>query len=184
MLRRLLLTAAASATAALTAVPSASAGTPAPPPAASPVPTASPAPLAAPAGLSSLYTAARSGTEPAAMPPPARPEDSGDRLTVTVHDAGNGADGTYELDCHPAGGSHPRPAEACDLLDGNTTWGKDLFAPVPPDALCTMQYGGPATAHVTGTWAGRPVDARYDRTNGCEISRWNTMIPFLPDLMS
>ncbi|MET7386530.1 SSI family serine proteinase inhibitor [Streptomyces sp. NPDC005529] len=184
MLRRLLLTAAASATAALTAVPSASAGTPAPPPAASPVPTASPAPLAAPAGLSSLYTAARSGTEPAAMPPPARPEDSGDRLTVTVHDAGNGADGTYELDCHPAGGSHPRPAEACDLLDGNTTWGKDLFAPVPPDALCTMQYGGPATAHVTGTWAGRPVDARYDRTNGCEISRWNTMVPFLPDLMS
>lgn len=184
MLRRLLLTAAASATAALTAVPSASAGTPAPPPAASPVPTASPAPLAAPAGLSSLYTAARSGTEPAAMPPPARPEDSGDRLTLTVHDAGNGADGTYELDCHPAGGSHPRPAEACDLLDGNTTWGKDLFAPVPPDALCTMQYGGPATAHVTGTWAGRPVDARYDRTNGCEISRWNTMVPFLPDLMS
>ncbi|MET7938854.1 SSI family serine proteinase inhibitor [Streptomyces sp. NPDC005302] len=184
MLRRLLLTAAASAIAALTAVPSASAGTPAPPPAASPVLTASPAPLAAPAGLSSLYTAARSGTEPAAMPPPARPEDSGDRLTVTVHDAGNGADGTYELDCHPAGGSHPRPAEACDLLDGNTTWGKDLFAPVPPDALCTMQYGGPATAHVTGTWAGRPVDARYDRTNGCEISRWNTMVPFLPDLMS
>ncbi|MFD6923964.1 SSI family serine proteinase inhibitor [Streptomyces sp. NPDC059944] len=184
MLRRLLLTAAASATAALTAVPSASAGTPAPPPAASPVPTASPAPLAAPAGLSSLYTGARSGTEPAAMPPPARPEDSGDRLTVTVHDAGNGADGTYELDCHPAGGSHPRAAEACDLLDGNTTWGKDLFAPVPPDALCTMQYGGPATAHVTGTWAGRPVDARYDRTNGCEISRWNTMVPFLPDLMA
>ncbi|MEU0784172.1 SSI family serine proteinase inhibitor [Streptomyces sp. NPDC006173] len=184
MLRRLLLTAAASATAALTAVPSASAGTPAPPPAASPVPTASPSPLAAPAGLSSLYTAARSGVESAAMPPPARPEDSGDRLTVTVHDAGNGADGTYELDCHPAGGSHPRPAEACDLLDGNTTWGKDLFAPVPPDALCTMQYGGPATAHVTGTWAGRPVDARYDRTNGCEISRWNTMVPFLPDLIS
>ncbi|MFD6298112.1 SSI family serine proteinase inhibitor [Streptomyces sp. NPDC060235] len=185
MLRRLLLTAAVSATAALTAVPSASAGTPAPLPAASPLPTASPAPLAAaPVGLSSLHTAARGGTEPAAMPPPARPEDSGDRLTVTVQDAGNGADGTYELDCHPAGGSHPRPAEACDLLDGNTTWGKDLFAPVPPNALCTMQYGGPATAHVTGTWAGRPVDARYDRTNGCEISRWNTMVPFLPDLMS
>ncbi|MFG2434774.1 SSI family serine proteinase inhibitor [Streptomyces sp. NPDC048508] len=185
MLRRLLLTAAVSATAALTAVPSASAGTPAPPPAASPLTTASPAPLAAaPVGLSSLHTAARGGTEPAAMPPPARPEDSADRLTVTVQDAGNGADGTYELDCHPAGGSHPRPAEACDLLDGNTTWGKDLFAPVPPTALCTMQYGGPATAHVTGTWAGRPVDARYDRTNGCEISRWNTMVPFLPDLMS
>ncbi|MEW2161552.1 SSI family serine proteinase inhibitor [Streptomyces sp. NPDC007084] len=198
MLRRLLLTAAASATAALSAVPSASAGTPAvlpavpagtqvaapTPPAVSLLPVASRAPLAAFAGLSPLYAAARGVALPGAMPPPARPEDSEDRLTVTVHDAGAGVDGTYELDCHPAGGSHPRAAQACDRLDANTTWGKDPFAPVSPDALCTMQYGGPATAHVTGTWAGRPVDARYDRTNGCEISRWNAMVPVLPDARS
>lgn len=185
MLRRLLLTAAASATAALSAVPSASAGTPGTVSAVPPAPAVSPVPLAAPAGpspLSPLPTVSRGLALPAVMPPPARPEDSGDRLTVTVHDTGNGTDGTYELACHPAAGSHPRPAEACDRLDANTTWGRDLFAPVPPDALCTMQYGGPATAHVTGTWAGRPVDARYDRTNGCEISRWNTMVPLLPDL--
>ncbi|MFG2308873.1 SSI family serine proteinase inhibitor [Streptomyces sp. NPDC048566] len=187
MLRRLLLTAAASATAALCAVPSASAGTPATAITGPPGPVVLPGPVAPtafpgrPAGVPALLTVAHGVRPPAAMPPPARPEDSGDRLTVTVEGTGGGVDGTYELDCHPAGGSHPRAAEACELLDGRTTWGKDLFAPVPPDSLCTMQYGGPATAHVTGTWAGRPVDARYDRTNGCEISRWDAMVPFLPD---
>ncbi|MCT9005427.1 SSI family serine proteinase inhibitor [Streptomyces sp. NPDC054766] len=193
MLRRLLLTAAVSATAALSTVPSATAGTPSEAPGVFPVPMASPAgPSAAfpsgpsslfPAGPSSLSAAAYGVALPALMPPPARPEDSADsadRLTVTVHDVGGGADGTFELECHPAGGSHPHAAEACDRLDRMTTWGKDTFAPVPPDTLCTMEYGGPATAHVTGTWAGRPVDARYDRSNGCEISRWNALMPLLP----
>ncbi|WRZ91941.1 SSI family serine proteinase inhibitor [Streptomyces sp. NBC_01007] len=190
MLRRLLLTAAVSATAALSTVPSATAGTPSEAPGVFPVPMASPAgPFAAfppgpsplfPAGPSSLSAAAYGVALPALMPPPARPEDSADRLTVTVHDVGGGADGTFELECHPAGGSHPHAAEACDRLDRMTTWGKDTFAPVPPDTLCTMEYGGPATAHVTGTWAGRPVDARYDRSNGCEISRWNALAPLLP----
>jgi hypothetical protein len=45
-----------------------------------------------------------------------------------------------------------------------------------------MRYGGPATAHVTGRWAGRPVDAVYDRSNGCEIERWDRLVPLLPDL--
>lgn len=50
--------------------------------------------------------------------------------------------------------------------------------------MCTMQYGGPATARVTGTWAGRPVDATYERGNGCEIARWDAMVPVLPELGS
>jgi hypothetical protein len=156
MLRRLLLTAAASA-AALSAVPVVSA-----------------APALAHAGPVALDV----------MPPPARDEDSGDRLTVTVHDAGSERDGTFELRCHPSGGSHPHADDACATLDRNTTWGKDPFAPVPPGTMCTMLYGGPATAHVTGTWAGRPVDARFDRADGCQIGRWNGMVPLLPDLRS
>ncbi len=59
--------------------------------------------------------------------------------------------------------------------------GEDAFAPQPRDAVCTMQYGGPATARITGTWAGRPVDATYDRTNGCAIARWDRMVPLLPE---
>ncbi|WP_200305300.1 SSI family serine proteinase inhibitor [Streptomyces adelaidensis] len=105
----------------------------------------------------------------------------GDRLVVTVREAGNGDDGTFELRCHPDGGSHPAVREACGRLDRRTTWGKDPFAPVQPGTMCTMQYGGPATAHVTGTWAGRRVDARFDRGNGCEIARWNELVPVLPD---
>jgi hypothetical protein len=106
-----------------------------------------------------------------------------DRLVVTVRHAGH-ADGTYLLRCHPMRGSHRSLVGACDALDRRTVWGRDPFAPVPPLRLCTMEYGGPATARITGTWAGRPVDARYNRKNGCEIARWNDLVPLLPDVRS
>ncbi|AEY90356.1 SSI family serine proteinase inhibitor [Streptomyces olivaceoviridis] len=115
-----------------------------------------------------------------AMPPPVRAEDQGDHLTVVVRHAGAGRDGTYEVRCHPSGGRHPDAAGACRVLDAHTRWGQDPFAPVAPGSACTMLYGGPATAHVTGTWAGRPVDASYDRGDGCEIGRWDRMVPLLP----
>jgi hypothetical protein len=108
------------------------------------------------------------------------PRPSGDYLTVTVVDSGESADGTFELFCNPAGGNHRTPEEACAKLTELTRWGTDPFAPVPPDAQCTMQYGGPATARIAGTWAGRPVDAEFRRTNGCEISRWAGFEPVLP----
>lgn len=146
--------------------------------------------------LSAVPAAAVSGLSLA--PPPVRAEDRGtgtggeasDHLTVTVRNAGRDAGGkargdadrTYELDCHPDGGSHPDPRGACAVVERNTRWGKDAFAPVPADSVCTMQYGGPATAHVTGTWAGRPVDARFDRSNGCEIGRWDRFVPLLPEV--
>ncbi|MGW4565474.1 SSI family serine proteinase inhibitor [Streptomyces sp. NPDC004561] len=140
-----------------------------------------------------------------AAPPPVRPEDRapapvgdhlvvaprpedrapnprGDHLVVAVRHAGAGRDGRYELFCHPGGGRHPNVAGACRVLDSNTHWGRDTFAPVAPGSICTMLYGGPATAHVTGTWAGRPVDASYDRSNGCEIGRWDRLVPLLPAL--
>lgn len=118
-------------------------------------------------------------TLPRALSPDPAP---GDRLIVTVRGVGTGADGTFELRCHPEGGSHPAVRDACGRLDRRTVWGKDPFAPVGPGTVCTMLYGGPATAHVTGTWAGRPVDARFDRGNGCEIARWDALVPVLPEL--
>ncbi|MFS8203292.1 SSI family serine proteinase inhibitor (plasmid) [Streptomyces sp. CWNU-52B] len=119
---------------------------------------------------------------PLPLPMPANGADGGDHLTVTVSKAGGGNDGTFELDCHPAGGSHPDVLAACERLDRNTSWGKSPFAPAQDGGMCTMQYGGPATAHVTGTWAGRPVDATYQRENGCDIARWDALVPVLPDL--
>ncbi|MEU5594059.1 SSI family serine proteinase inhibitor [Streptomyces sp. NPDC020298] len=147
------------------------------------------------AALSALSAAPALAAAPAAVhsgvsaPPPVRPEDraattatSGDHLTVTVRHAGGGRDGRYRLSCHPGAGSHPDVGGACRTLDRNTRWGRDTFAPVAPGQMCTMLYGGPATAHVTGVWAGRPVDATYDRSNGCEIDRWDRLVPLLPDL--
>ncbi|MFH8608476.1 SSI family serine proteinase inhibitor [Streptomyces sp. NPDC018029] len=123
------------------------------------------------AALSALPATAHAST------PPTTPID---RLTVTVTGMGAEGDGTYRLNCHPAGGTHPQAKEACARLDEISVYGRDLFAPVPPGTMCTMQYGGPATARITGTWHGRPVNATYDRSNGCEIGRWNALVPVLP----
>ncbi|MDT3400256.1 SSI family serine proteinase inhibitor [Streptomyces sp. B1866] len=99
-----------------------------------------------------------------------------DRLLVTVSGSGHAYDAaTYELRCHPASGTLPRARRACQELDGQTRWGRDPFAPVPQNAVCTRQYGGPAVARVRGNWAGRPVDARFSRADGCEIARWDRM---------
>ncbi|MGW2831371.1 SSI family serine proteinase inhibitor [Streptomyces sp. NPDC001286] len=113
---------------------------------------------------------------------PAVAHADADHLTVTVRHAGGGRDGTFELYCHPDSGGHPDAAGACAAIDRGSRWGTETFAPVPQGSICTMQYGGPATAHVTGVWAGRPVDATYSRGDGCEIARWDRMVPLLPDL--
>lgn len=129
------------------------------------------------AATAALTAGPASGTAVRGLPmPPPR-----DHLTLTVEDSGHpGRDGTYELYCHPAGGDHPAAQDACETLDEATTWGRSPFAPVPEGSVCTGQYGGPATAHLTGTWAGRPVDADFSRANGCEIDRWNGLFPLLP----
>ncbi|MEV5940293.1 SSI family serine proteinase inhibitor [Streptomyces sp. NPDC051994] len=136
--------------------------------------------VTAAASLTALGAAPAASAGPLPVPVPLLGDGhTEDRLTVTVtHNPGT--DGTYTLECHPAGGTHPRQKQACDKLDSVTTWGKDPFAPVPKDQACTFIYGGPATAHITGSWAGRPVDATYNRANGCEISRWDNMVPLLP----
>lgn len=149
MLRRLILTVAATATASVAALSAATTAS-----AAAPVPL--PLPLLEKA-------------------------DPGDRLTITTSHTGNPrADGTYELTCAPAGGTHPEAQAACDRLAQFAKEGKDPFKPVDERSMCTMQYGGPATAHITGTWRGRSVDATFQRGNGCEIGRWQNLEPVLP----
>ncbi|MFJ2055988.1 SSI family serine proteinase inhibitor [Streptomyces sp. NPDC087908] len=144
---------------------------------------ASPALALALAALSTATTATTSATAsaPTALADRNAPA-SADRLILTVTHSGTpAADGAVLLTCHPVGGTHSAAQAACDRLDELSTWGTDPFAPVPPDSLCTMQYGGPATARVTGTWAGRPVDAVFTRSDGCEIARWDSFVPILPD---
>jgi hypothetical protein len=44
-----------------------------------------------------------------------------------------------------------------------------------PDRACTLQYGGPEKAHVTGTLDGRPVDVTLDRADGCGIASYQAL---------
>lgn len=90
-------------------------------------------------------------------------------LTVTVRpDGPDGPAETRRIQCAELG----QGAASSDCRRLASVTAKEL-APVPRLTACTEIYGGPARARVRGTLRGRPVDARFDRTNGCEIERWD-----------
>ncbi len=93
------------------------------------------------------------------------------QLTVTVWADPDSAPRTWELTGDPPGGTHPAPEEALAAI----AQAPRPFEPVPPDAMCTQIYGGPARATVEGVWRGTPVSAAYDKRNGCEIARWKAL---------
>lgn len=99
-------------------------------------------------------------------------------LRVSYWEDGSGTkpDSVWTLRCSPAGGSLARPARACAKLAAG---GAKLFAPFPRDTACTEIYGGPQRARIVGTIAGKRVWTTLTRTNGCEISRWARVSPWL-----
>ena len=44
---------------------------------------------------------------------------------------------------------------------------------------CTELYGGPETAHLTGTLDGEPVDVTITRYNGCGIADYDALFEAL-----
>jgi len=96
------------------------------------------------------------------------------QLTLTLRSPDRPAV-TRTLTGDPAGGEHPRAAEACAALAALD----DPFAPTPPGTVATMIYGGPETVTVDGHWGGRPVHAVFNRTNGAEMHRWDRLGPVL-----
>ena len=82
------------------------------------------------------------------------------------------------LACRPARGSLLHAADACRRLAGLDA----PFAPVPKGQACTMIYGGPQRALVTGTFRGRAVWARFTRVDGCQIARWKRAAFLFPPL--
>ena len=92
------------------------------------------------------------------------------RLEISVWRAGtDGPVRTSTLEC-------PSPGDACDQLDAL----EDPFKPVPEGAICTLIYGGPQVAEVRGTYQGKAVNARFNRTNGCEMQRWDRVAFLFP----
>jgi len=103
-------------------------------------------------------------------PTATQPAGSGEtKLEINVSIGGSEAPTKmWTLEC-PDGGTLPHPNAACAKLATMD----DPFAPVPKDKACTQIFGGPEVADVTGTFKGKPVNAHFDKGNGCEIERWN-----------
>jgi Subtilisin inhibitor-like len=99
---------------------------------------------------------------------------AGTNLVVTVWPQGQGRSRRWTLTCDPAGGSLPRPRAACSRLT------RAALRPLPLDTICTQIYGGPQRARVTGRIDGEPIDARFSRSNGCEIHRWDSVRYLFP----
>jgi hypothetical protein len=104
--------------------------------------------------------------------------ESGTDLTITYWEsgAGKGEAIRWTLRCNPARGTLARPAIACRRLAEE---GRKLFMPVPLGAICTQIYGGPQVARVVGMVKGKRVWATFSRQDGCRISRWNAVSPWL-----
>lgn len=111
---------------------------------------------------------------------PAAAQSSTDlRITVWPDGKGNGSQ-TWTLRCNPVGGTLPNRAKACRTLAAL----KAPFAPVPAGAFCTQINGGPAVAYVRGTFRGRRVTTSFNRSDGCQIDRWNRVRVLFPISLS
>ncbi|WP_150243856.1 SSI family serine proteinase inhibitor [Nocardiopsis quinghaiensis] len=162
--------------------------------------TALPARLAALAALGLLITAC--GNEPAEVnapapasdentnpsdPPGTSGESSGEetgdaevQLTIERSLSGDEAltpaesyeEGVWTLTCAPVGGDHPEPEAACAQIE---EVGVEPFVLDTSDMTCTMQVGGPEVAHVTGHIDGTEIDTEFNKRDGCEIERFETV---------
>ena len=95
------------------------------------------------------------------------------RQSLSVRlDVGDGVVRTHSLRCSPTSGNHPNRWAACKAL---LAQGVAVFDPVPADAACTMIYGGPQKATVTGVWNGKRINATFARDNGCTIAKWDAV---------
>jgi hypothetical protein len=98
-------------------------------------------------------------------------------LTVTLRpDGPDGEAQTHEIECEQVG-----PGATTDVCKGLAGVKPAQLEPVPANVACTQIYGGPAVARVHGTLNGKPVDARFELSNGCEIERWDRNRALLDD---
>ncbi|MFJ5955900.1 SSI family serine proteinase inhibitor [Paenarthrobacter sp. NPDC092416] len=96
-------------------------------------------------------------------------------LSIVYLESAEAAPKNYTLVC--TGGapaeesSHPNAQAACTAIKDNP----QLLSPAPvkTDQACTMQYGGPQTAKITGSVDGVEVTASFSRTDGCQIALWD-----------
>lgn len=112
---------------------------------------------------------------PSAAPVTSGPGQGNAELAIMVKPSETGTAVNFTLVCVdgvPAAESqHPDAAAACAALKNNAAILSP--GPRPTDQACTMQYGGPQRATVTGVVDGQPVDQAFSLSDGCEIALWN-----------
>jgi hypothetical protein len=108
-----------------------------------------------------------------------KPSSPAAQLTVQVRESAKASPKTWTLTCDPAGGDHPKAAEACQAL----TKVQDPFKAVSSQQMCTQIYGGPQEATVKGTWNGKQIDTKFTRRNGCEMHRWDQVSALFGDVV-
>ena len=93
------------------------------------------------AGVAALGLAATLGacsssdSDSSASPSASAGGDGETSLTITVNNKERTDEWT--VTCNPDGGTHPDPNQVCNFLDLSKQWGKDPFAPVGDDQICS-----------------------------------------------
>jgi len=100
------------------------------------------------------------------------------RLAISVYPNGT-ADSSavtrYRLQCGPAAGTVPRPAQACRVLAALA----HPFARIAA-RMCAQVIDGPQEAVVTGIVHGRRITAHLSLTSSCETQRWSRVSAVVP----
>jgi hypothetical protein len=126
--------------------------------------------------LIALVAAAVGCGTSAGAPAPAAADSANLTITYWAEGAEKGVARKWTLRCAPAGGTLPRAAAACRQLGTM----RAPFAPIPKDAICTEQYGGPQVAVVAGTFRGKRLWTKLQARNGCEIARFKRLSFLVP----
>jgi hypothetical protein len=104
------------------------------------------------------------------------PEELTAHLTIHVQKDPKSPEKTAVLICP---GRKPIERDVCAALD---VVAPKVFEPVSENRVCTMIYGGPATASIRGTYDDGLANATFNQANGCEIGRWNQVLPVFKSL--
>lgn len=104
------------------------------------------------------------------LAPVFRAQDPATSLGITVWPEGQAEKSFHtSLTCDPHGGTHPSPPRACARLFAI----EDPLGPLPWEMPCVAISSGPHVAVVRGSFRGKPVETRFDRSDSCETRRWD-----------
>jgi hypothetical protein len=105
-------------------------------------------------------------------------------LTITVVLSPEAAGANYRVACLGDTATltgDPAPASAdtmCRALGEDAV--RERIVLGDREGACTLQYGGPETATITGTFDGTGIDTAFHRADGCGISDWELLNRVLP----